>query len=240
MIFSGSIARIAVSLVLLQATACSDEPPPPDVPFLSTDAYFSVGGHRISVPMAVLRGPDHVFTLNREKPAKSRKEILKEQATNPGLPMIVDHLDLATGQSLFTREFGISDMICPRLTRLWAQLVCRGKETGVLKRLPDRFDLLDRAALDILKTHFLANGRTKYDQVSGMALRLGQTEVACEQSSDCTAVVEALPGLVAVWAVWSDKGESAEQMAQRQGPAIVEFVRRGIGPIEDNSLATAE
>lgn len=141
----------------------------------------------------------------------------------------------------FTREFGISTIICPRLTRLWAQLVCRGEETGVLKRLPEEFDLLDRAALDILKTHFVANDRTMYDQVSGMALRLGKTEIACEQSAKlCTAVVEAQPGLLAVWAVWSGDGETSDQRAQRQGLAIVQFVRRGIGPIEDKTLATVD
>jgi hypothetical protein len=128
-VFGRPIVRNAAALLLLQATACSDESksPPPDVPFLSTDAYFSVGGHRISVPMAVLRGPGQVFTLNREKPAKSRKEM-----------------------------------------------------------------------------------------------------------------VEAQPGLLAVWTVWSRDGETADQRAERQGLAIVEFVRRGIGPIEDKTLATAD
>jgi hypothetical protein len=239
------IVRIAAALLLLQmtASACSDDskPPPPDVPFLSSDGYFSIGGHRIVVPMVALRGPDHVFTLTREKPAKSRKEILQEQATNPDHPMIVDSLDLAIRQYQYTGEYGISMTICPRLTRLWAQLMCRGEHTGVLQHLPERFDLLDRAKLDILKTHSVANGRTKYDRVSGMALRLGDTEIACEQSPDsCTAVVETQPGLLAVWTVWSSEGETAEHMAQRQGPAIVEFVRRGIGPIEDKTLATAQ
>lgn len=95
---AGTYARIAALLLLVQPTvsACLDErDPPPDVPFLSSDAYFSIGGHFITVPMVALRGPDHVFTLNREKPAKSRKDILKEQASDPGNPMAVDSLDLA-------------------------------------------------------------------------------------------------------------------------------------------------
>jgi hypothetical protein len=54
------------------------------------------------------------------------------------------------------------------------------------------------------------------------------------------AAVEALPGLLAVWTVWSTEGETAAQMAQRQGAAIVEFVRRAISPIEDKTLATAD
>jgi hypothetical protein len=222
-------------------SACSDEPPPPDVPFLSTDAYFSIGGHTITVPMVALRGPGHVFTLHYEKPAKSRKEILKEQATDPNHPMPVDSLDLAIQQYQYTGEHAASVQICPRLTRLWAQLVCRGRHKGVLKNLPDKFDLLDRAKLDRLKNHWTVGGESEYDQARGMALQLGMTEIGCDRTSDfCTAVVEAEPGLLAVWTVWTNEGETAAHMAQRQGTAIVEFVRRAIGPVEDKTLATAD
>jgi hypothetical protein len=44
----------------------------------------------------------------------------------------------------------------------------------------------------------------------------------------------------ALWTVWSTEGETAAQMAQQRGAAIVEFARRAIGPIEDKTLATAD
>jgi hypothetical protein len=73
---------VGALLLLIPLAACPEEhnnPPPPDIPFLTSDGYFKIGGHVITVPMIALRGPDHVFALGREEPAKGRKEILKEQ-----------------------------------------------------------------------------------------------------------------------------------------------------------------
>jgi hypothetical protein len=70
-----------------------------------------------------------------------------------------------------------------------------------------------------------------------MALQLGETEIGCAKKTEfCTAVVEALPGLLAVWTAGSDEHETVEQ----QGQAIVEFVRRAIGPTEDRTLVTTD
>ncbi len=82
-----------------------------------------------------------------------------------------------------------------------------------------------------------------YDQVKDMAMRPGVTEIGCDkQSRFCTAVVEVLPGLLAVWTVWSNEqtGNTAQQMAETEGPAIVQFVRRAIGPTEDPTLVNAD
>ena len=76
-----------------------------------------------------------------------------------------------------------------------------------------------------------------------MAIQPGVTEMGCDkQSRFCTALVQVLPGLVAVWTVWPDPntGGSAEDMAQSQGPAIVELVRRGLGVVEDPTIADAD
>jgi hypothetical protein len=76
-----------------------------------------------------------------------------------------------------------------------------------------------------------------------MAFRPGIPEIGCDrQPPYCTAAVEVLPGLLAVWTVWPDPktGRTAEQMAQTEGAAIVQFVQRAIGPTEDSTLASAE
>ena len=76
-----------------------------------------------------------------------------------------------------------------------------------------------------------------------MAVKPGMTEIGCDKDFRfCTAMVEVLPGLLAVWAVWSDEkpGSTAEQMADTQGAAIVQFVRRAIGPVEDPTLVNAD
>jgi hypothetical protein len=59
-----------------------------------------------------------------------------------------------------------------------------------------------------------------------------------QESRVCTAVVDVLPGLLAVWTVWSDEqtGMTAQKMANEQGTAIVQFVRRALVPAEDPTL----
>jgi hypothetical protein len=51
--------------------------------------------------------------------------------------------------------------------------------------------------------------------------------------------VEVLPGLLAVWTVWSDEstGRTARGVAESQGAAIVQLVVRGFGKAEDPTLA---
>jgi hypothetical protein len=239
----GTRAGIAAALLLapLALSACRDEGqvPPADIPFLTADGHYRIGAHSITVPMVALRRTGHAFTLNREKPAKSRKEILMEQATDPDNPMPVERLSLEIHQYQMRDAYGASMEICPRLTRLWAQVVCRGEHRGLLKRLPETFDLVDRAKMDILPHHFYAGAElvSQYDQIKHMALQPGVTEIGCTKETEfCTAVVEALPGLLAVWTAGSDERGTVEQ----QGQAIVEFVRRAIGPTEDRTLVTTD
>lgn len=233
----------ALVTTLLAVSACSEEskPPKPDIPFLTSDSHFLIGGQHITVPMIALRGPEHVFALSREKPAKSSNEILSEQATDPNSPMPVGNLNLLIHQYEMRDQHGASAEICPPLTRLWAQVVCRGQQKGVLKRVPEKFDLLDRTKLDLLKSRYTVGGEQEYDHVSKMSLRPGVTEIGCDKDSKfCTAAVEAKPGLLAIWTVWSGEDQTAAEMADVQGAAIVQFVQRAIGPVEDKTLATTE
>jgi hypothetical protein len=230
-------------LALFVVSACSEEnnPPKPDIPFLTSDGHFLVGGQHIVVPMIALRGPEHVFALSREKPAKTSKEVLKERATDPRSPMLADSLSLLVHQYEMRDQHGASTEICPSLTRLWAQVVCRGQQKGVLKRVPEKFDLLDGTKLSLLKSRYTVGGEQEYDHVRKMPLRPGVTEIACDKDSKfCTAAVEAKPGLLAIWTVWSGEDQTAAEMAAAQGAAIVQFVRRAVGPVEDKTLTTTE
>lgn len=165
------------------------------------------------------------------------------EASDPTHPTQVDSLDL------IVREYQLSDQrldssaMCPLLARRWSQAVCRGLQGGLLKRLPEKFDLLDRAKLELRKTHWTVGKEREYDQVKNMAMRPGVTEIGCDRDSRfCTALVEVLPGLLAVWTVWPDAGSggTAAKMAETQGAAIVQFVRRALGPIEDSTLVEAD
>ena len=173
------------------------------------------------------------------------KERLKAEASDPSNPMKMDKLDLIIReyQHYVTNELVPSINICPLLTRTWSQSLCRGERRGPLGRLPEKFDLLDRARLDLLKNHWTVGKERKYDQVKDMAVQPGVTETGCDrQSQFCTAMVEALPGLVAVWTVWSDPktGAAAEEVAHTQGAAIVHVVRRALVPVEDPTLLNAD
>lgn len=102
---------------------------------------------------------------------------------------------------------------------------------------------MDRSKLEILKHRLTVGGERTYDQVKSMSFRPGETEIGCDKTSVfCTAAVEVLPGLVAIWTVWSSQrtGVAAGQIAASQGAALVQFARRAIGPVEDETLVAEE
>jgi hypothetical protein len=231
----------AAVLSILCATMCSRAP---DVQFLASDIYFMIGGQFVTIPAIAIRGPDHTFDLGgRPRPEKSLKEKLKSEASDPRNPTKMDHLNLSVRQYRYAYERLEMTNICALLTRKWSQAVCRGEHLGLLGRLPEKFDLLDSTKLDLLMNHWTVGKEREYDQVKNMAAQPGVTEIGCDRESRfCTAMVEALPGLVAVWTVWSDErtGGTAEAMADTQGAAIVQFVRRALGPVEDSTLVNAD
>ena len=220
----------------------SESPSPPDVPFLASDAHLMIGGQHIVIPVVAIRQPDYTFDLARGRP-ESMKETLQTKASDPTEPMKMAKVDLLIRQYQYTGEHLASLGICPLLKRRWSETLCRGQHQGLLRRLPEEFDLLDRSRLDLLRSSFTVGRERVYDQVKDMAMRPGVTEIGCDkQSRFCTAVVEVLPGLLAVWTVWSNEqtGNTAQQMAETEGPAIVQFVRRAIGPTEDPTLVNAD
>lgn len=236
--------RLLMATVIAQlwVAGCSEEPPAPNVEFLASDAHFLVAGHHIVVPIVALQGPGQVFTIGH-KMSNNQSKDLKTKAADPNDPMRVDSLALAVYDYGHAHERIESAKLCPLLKRRWAQVACRGDHNEALGRLPVKFDLFDRQKLDRLKNRGSAgSGETQYDHVSDMVLRPGVPEVRCDMTSEfCTSAIETVPGMIAVWAVWYDErtGETPAQMSERQGPAVVDFVRKAIGPIEDMSFATS-
>ena len=231
---------VAAGLSVLGLAGCS--PSQPDVALLASDVHFGIGGQHIVLPAVAIRQPDHVFKITGGRP-ENVKEELQIKGSDPAEPMKMEKVDLLIRQYQYTGEQVASLGICPLLKRKWSQTLCRGQHQGLLGRLPEKFDLLDRGRLDLLKNAFTVGKERQYDQVKDMALRPGVTEIGCDKLSQfCTAVVEVLPGLLAVWTVWSKEktGSTAEQMADTQGTAIVQFVRRAIGPAEDPDLVNAD
>jgi len=233
---------VAVALLLLGFAFPGCSPSPPDVPFLASDAHFMIGGQHIVIPVVAIRQPDHTFNLASGR-SRSIKEQLRTEASDPTEPMKMEKIDLSIRPYQYAGEHSASVGICPLLKRNWSQTLCRAQHQGLLSRLPERFDLLDQSRLDLLKSISTVAKERVYDQVKDMLLRPGVTEIGCDvQSQFCTAMVEVLPGLLAVWTVWSNEKtrSTATQMADTQGTAIVQFVRRAIGPAEDPTLVDAD
>jgi hypothetical protein len=229
-----TLISVAVLAILATSASFGDQASSYALRFAS-DRYFVIGGHRIIVPTVALRGPGHVFDLNSQR----REKATNDPTSDADHPVQTDKLDLIIREYQYTGEMAASTAICPLLKRAWSQTICRGKQHGLLGRLPEQFDLLDRGKLDLLKDYWTIGQERVFDQINKKALALGVTEVGCDQHSlYCTAAVEVLPSLLAVWTVSSDErlGIKAEQMAVAQGAAIFQFIRRGLGPSEDASL----
>lgn len=236
------VSAAALSMLGFAMPGCSESPSQPNVPFLASDAYFAIAGQYIVVPVVAVRLPDHTFSLTREQ-SESPGNKLRTKASDPNEPMKLERLGLAIRQYQYTGQHVASVGICPLLKRKWSDALCRGQQRGLLSRLPEKFDLLDRNRLDILKNHWTVGRERRYDQVKDMTVKSGVTEIGCDtQSQFCTAMVEALPGFLAIWTVWSNEktGATAEEMAKAQGEAIVQFIRRAIGPAEDPTLVDAD
>ena len=219
----------------------SGEPPALDIPLLASDVNFTVGGHPIVIPVVAMAQPGPTFSLSGGRSGKPAERILG--ANNPDEPKTLDKLSISISEYQETGARTEAFKICPLLKRKWSETICRGRHKGLLRRLPQTFNLLDRRKLEILKTTWTVGGEVQYDQIKDMSLRLGETKMSCDKNSKfCTAMVEVWPRLVAVWTVWSDDrtGVTATQMADSQGEAIVQFVRRAIGPIEDETLVTQD
>lgn len=238
--FRLAIALLTAGFATLWASGCSESQPKFDIQFLASDLHFMIGDHDIVVPAFVVDTPDRTFDLNGRGSNLSPKDRLKNQALDPAKPAPVDSLGLRIRP--YKADYPELREVCTLLKRKWSRAVCLTKHGSLLRRLPDRFVLLDRNKVALLQNHWTVGKERQFDQVQGLALEPGRTEIGCDkQTKFCTAAVEVLPGLLAVWTVWSDEktGMTARTMAESQGIAIVQLVGRGLGKDEDPTLAYA-
>jgi hypothetical protein len=139
---------VAAGLSVLGLAGCF--PSQPDMAFLALDVHFGIGGQHIVLPAVAIRQPDHVFKITGGR-SENLKEVLQTKADDPAEPMKIEKIDLLIRQYQYTGEQVASLGICPLLKRKWSQTLCRGQHQGLLGRLPEKFDLLDRGRLDLLK-----------------------------------------------------------------------------------------
>ncbi|ACF01516.1 conserved hypothetical protein [Rhodopseudomonas palustris TIE-1] len=238
LVIFGLVSVFAIGAVtsLYFALAPPELPTPPDVSFLASDAHFMVGGQHLIVPAVALSRFHCVECLEPHRLEKSKAYL--QEASDPAKPMPARILDVSILRYRDITERSSTPDICPLLTRQWSKAVCRGQTKGILGRLPQSINLRDRT-LGKKTTSGVEQGADRRND----GMRPVAAEVHCDvDAKSCDARIEALPGLLAVWTVWNDErtGTTASEMADRQGLAIVEFVRRAIGPVEDATLLQAE
>jgi hypothetical protein len=199
----------------------------PDIELLASDAHLIVGSQRLIIPFVAIAGSSQAFSLSNKTPDSLRMSIAK-QASDPTKPFPLKRLRLNIEQYQYHGEHSAFSGICPRLTRLWWRKVCEGEGDDVARYLPRTFEIFDQNDLVLMRNTWTVGNENTFDQLRKLTLEPGKTEVACDQGSRfCTAAVEVLPGMVAVWTVWNDpeKQQTARQMARPQGDALVEFLK---------------
>ncbi len=235
-----TVSLLTVGFSALLAAGCARSQPKFDIQFLASDLHFTIGGHYVVAPAIDIDAPDRTFSLNGRDPGLSQKDWLKQEALDPDKPAAADSLGLRIKP--YKADYPELREVCGLLKRKWSRAACLSEQGGLLRRLPERFLLLDRKKLDLLQSYWTVGKEQQFDQVKDLVLVPGTTDIGCdEESIFCTAAVEVLPGLLAVWTVWSDEktGRTARAMAESQGAAIVQLVSRGLGKEEDPTLAGA-
>ncbi|WP_022722691.1 hypothetical protein [Rhodopseudomonas sp. B29] len=231
-----SVFAIGAVTSLYFALAPPEAPTPPDVSFLASDAHFMIRGQHLIMPVVALSSFHCVECLEPHR-LKSSKEHLQD-AGDPAKPKLVRRLDVSIVRYRNIVEQSSTPDICSLLTRQWSKAVCSGQTKGILGRLPSSIRLRDGTLREEATPAAEQAADRRKDGIRPVA-----AEIHCDVDAKfCDARIEALPGLLAEWTVWKDErtGTTASEMADRQGIAIVEFVRRAIGPVEDATLLQAE
>lgn len=220
-----------------------------DVGLLSTDVHVSIAQHTLTLPFVALEDyayRSQSFSLDRRRDRETAANALKQflrRSRDPGAPLAIDRL------SVVVRTYGWNDAdtgqpkVCPLLTREWARAVCDNPWSAIQQALPgDRFRLLDLRRLRIASFPGGANCRDDGKPRQPLPQRDGQAVMVCaamvfggRDDQFHTAVVRIDGDLGAIWTVWRHgrNGETAEAMTEREGRAIVSFVKNGLAERED-------
>ncbi|MBN8958538.1 MAG: hypothetical protein J0H17_18530 [Rhizobiales bacterium] len=201
--------------------------------FLSSNRFVEIGGHRFLLPVEAMR--ENTFAVKSSWLLKR----LQAEGVEQSAPIVLDKIDVKILRYIDGREE--HSRFCEMLTREWAKSVCRGSRSATMRHLPERFTLIDRRKLELMKHYFTMGRENQYDQIRDMTLRRSVPEIGCDKESKfCTAALQVMPKLIAVWTVWPNgkAGWSAEEVAEREGNAVFQFVNRGLVENEDPDLMT--
>ncbi len=215
---------------------------------LSTDVHVSIGEHALVLPLIALEDyayRHHSFSLNRKGDSEHAQDALSallRDSADPDHPLALD------GLTVVVRTYGWNDadmrqkQVCSLVTREWARSVCDNPWAAIQQALPaNRFMLVDMRRLQIGDPRGPAQCIDDGKQRQPLPQRPGEARIVCEakvyggdKDKFYNAVVRIDGDLGALWMVWryGQSGETAEAMTEREGKAIIAFVKYGLGPRE--------
>jgi len=212
---------------------------------LASYAYIVVGDVELVLPYVSL--PEIAFRSDsfsldsRDAGAQDRFQDFRDMANNEQTAPIIDKVKVSI------HPFGWNDFdasysrICPRLDRDWSKAVCNNNDSPIIQSLPrNGFYLFDSTKLASFDRHISGDGRPLSERLHSMTFHNGRVVLNCDGSgassgSFCVAAIGIERNLAATWTVWTDlqTGETAGQMAEREGKAIVAFVEDGASVTEN-------
>jgi hypothetical protein len=261
----GGIIRTLVLVILLSSllatlSSCGkeeyegqEEASAADVKLFSTNIHISVAQHTLILPFIAL--DDYAyrkqsFSLNRKGDNESAQAAWTQflhDSTNPQKPLVVDGLSVAV------RTYGWDNRrgkVCPLLTHKWARSICDNPWAAIQQALPNnRFRLVDLSRLQVGDPRGPADCRDDGKQSRPLPQRAGEALIVCtamvyggQDDQFHHAVVRIDGDLGALWTVWryGQNGETAEAMTEREGKAIVAFVKYALGQSEKFSALRAD
>lgn len=232
-----------IMFVFFASVSCVEKSRPAvDAKLLSTDMYLSVAKNTFVFPFLALgnyayRGPS--FSLNRARDNEQKKaaiEHLLKNSADQNQPFTLDRLTVTV------RNYNYH--ACSLLTREWARSVCYNPWSPIRQALPEnRFTLIDlkKWTTNSSQGPRCANHDKPPQQLpieTMSTILLCSAEVAGGDEDEFHIAVVRINGdLGAIWTVWrfGPNGETAEAMSEREGKAIVSFVRYALGPVENYS-----
>ncbi|MCD2172604.1 hypothetical protein [Rhizobium sp. C4] len=211
--------------------------------FLASDAHVIVGDVPLTIPFVALSefsGVTASFSLNKAQDrleAKTRRDTFRVLASRPDTAPALDRVEITIG-SYGSDDFQTGKLrLCSLLKRQWAKSVCNAPWAPLRQALPKTFYLADDRQFAGFN-HLTVGGERMSDQLRQMTLETGRVSIVCDSkvssaNSFCTSAILIEPHMAAVWTVFDNGGETARQMAERQGPMLVAFARSGVGANED-------
>jgi hypothetical protein len=218
---------------------------------LASDAYLKVADLNLVIPIVALLEPRYAYTpysfsLGSKKPNKKelekRAEFKKLSAESETAPT-VDRAEILVRQYQYTGESISSQKICPLLKRDWAKFFCKGEHLEIMRKLPEKFYVVDKAHIDLFASHYTVGQEVMADQIHKLDLASKAIDISCDADGKfCTAGVKTSSGTLAVWTVWPSVKplKSAQQVAETQGRAIAAFVKYGISSQPDFNKMQSE